>query len=645
MDLSTLSRQLNMSIHELRDQMKQAGFHLSYRVRKVDNNLAREIMRKLRGQPVAAEPVRSSVGKIQAPPFIRVKDFAQKLEQPVTAVIKKLLQNGVMATINEEIDFDTASIICAEFGVEVEADKTGGSEQKIGAGYVQQLISSQEPAKLVARPPIVAVMGHVDHGKTTLLDTIRKTNVAAGEAGAITQHIGAYQVMHNGKSITFLDTPGHEAFAAMRARGANVTDIIVLVVAADDSVKPQTVEVINRAKLTKIPLVVAINKIDKPGANPDRVKGDLANLGVTVEDWGGKVPAVSISAKTAAGIDKLLEIILLTAELEEVKADPAGPTVGAVIDSHLSRGTGPVATVLVQNGTLKIGDPVVAGTTFGKIRTMEDAAGRKLKQALPATPALVSGLSDVPQVGDILQGAADLEQAKLCAQTLQKQERAKRLAIRQEIKADPNKKELKIILRADVQGSLEALQDELLKLASEEVKLVFVSQGVGEITEGDVQLAENTQSVILGFHTRVVPGAAKLAKQKNITIDAYDVIYELVEDVTSALLAMMPVQIVEVPLGRAKIKAIFRTEKDAMIVGGEVLEGKIADKKKFRIVRDKAGIGEGKIEELQQNRIEVDEVGAGKEFGIKAKVSGPILAGDILEIYDEAVKKSELAKQ
>src|SRR3989344_1140501 len=664
MDLSTLSQQLNMSVQELRNKMRVAGFRVSMKASKVDNSLAKEIITVLSGRVVTQAAAPEKVSKITVPPLITVKDFSEKLKQPVTAVIKKLIQNGVMATINEEIDAETAGIIASEFGVEVEVKKKESEGTKLALGYVYDLIAKEDPANLVLRAPIVAVMGHVDHGKTTLLDTIRKTNVVATEAGAITQHIGAYQVEvppgekpksreseanrgiprqarddFAGRKITFLDTPGHEAFAAMRARGANVTDIIVLVVAADDSVKPQTLEVINRAKLTKTPMIVAINKIDKPEANADRVKSDLSSLGVTIEEWGGTTPAVAVSAKTGLGIDKLLETILLVAEMEELKANPAGQTLGTVIESHLSRGQGAVATVLVQNGTLKVGDTVIVGTAFGKVRTMEDALGRKLKEVTPSQPVLISGISDVPEVGDILKVTGSLEEAKSQAITLQKLERVKRLMSRSQIKADPNTRELKLILRADVQGSLGAITDALGKLGTEDVKLNIVDQKVAEITESDIQLAENTQSTIIGFHTRMTPGVAKLAKQKNITVDIYDIIYELIEDVTQALLVMMPMVVVETILGRAKIKAVFRTEKDLMIVGGEVAEGKIADKKKFRIYRDKSPIGEGKIDELQQNKIEVSEVGQGKEFGLKIKVKTPVKAGDVLEIFDESVKK------
>ncbi len=661
-----------MSIHELRDQIKQAGFRLPPRARKINNTLAREIVRKLSKAPqLAVEAKITGPATVQVPSYITVKEFARRLERPVAEVIKKLIQNGVMASINEEIDADTAAIIASEFGVETEVEKTAASEQRLGLSYVADYLAKEDPKKLESRPPIVAVMGHVDHGKSTLLDFIRKTNVVATEAGGITQHIGAYQVEvpegaksraseagHGipagvypreggggddfaGRKITFLDTPGHEAFAAMRARGANVTDIIVLVVAADDSVKPQTVEVINRAKLTRTPLIVAINKIDKPAANPDKVKADLANFGVTVEDWGGKVPAVPISAKQGTGIDKLLEIILLTADLEELKANPEGQTLGAVIDSHVSRATGSVATVLVQNGTLKIGDAVTVGATSGRIRTMTDAAQKKLKAVLPGSPVQISGLSAVPEVGDILRVMPSLELAKAEAQYLQKQENVKRLKTKSQIKPDPNQKELKLIIRADVQGSLEALSDVLGKLGSDEVKLTIVDQGVGEISESDIQLAENTKSIILGFRTRIAPAALKLAKSKNVTIDSYAVIYELVEDITQALLKMIPLEILRTVLGRAKIKAIFRTEKESMIFGGEVLEGKLMEKKKFEIWRDKQLLGDGKIDELQQNKVEVSEVAAGREFGIKALTKILIQPGDILSVYDETVRKKE----
>lgn len=660
MDFKSLSKKLNMSEHQLRQEMREAGIRVGYNVKKINNAIAREVIKKLSAEPAAPQKVDLEKGpdKISIGKYVSVKEFSEKLERPVAEVIKKLIENGVMATINEEIDADTAIIIGEEFGTEVAVEAGGSDSSKLGFGYVAEVLAKQDPKDLKARPPIVAVMGHVDHGKTTLLDAVRKTNVVQDEAGAITQHIGAYQVeVHpsgepksrageasqgtSGK-ITFLDTPGHEAFAAMRARGANVTDIIVLVVAADDSVKPQTVEVINRAKLAKIPIVLAINKIDKPDANPDRVKADLAQLGVQVEEWGGKVPVAMVSAKTGKGIDELLELILLTAEMEELTANPSGEAVGAVIESHLSRGQGAVATVLVQNGTLEVGDPVVVGVASGKIRSLEDSGQNKVKKASPATPVKISGLSDVPEVGDIFRVVGSIDEAKRMAFSLKRQERVRKLRAVRAIKADRDKQELNLIIRADVQGSLEAILEALNKLESEDVKLKIVESGVGEVSESDVNLARSTDSTVISFQARINQTASKIAKQKGVTIDQYDVIYELVEDVTNALLEMMPVEVVEKDLGRAKIKAVFMTDLPMMIIGGDVAEGKIVDKKKFYIMRDKEKIGAGKIEELQTGKQDVDEVSSGKEFGLKVKVDALIKEGDLLEIFDEEVKKKEL---
>jgi translation initiation factor IF-2 len=647
--------------------MSEAGFEVSPRAKKIDNAMAREVTRALGGTVKADEAEKQAAGApITVPEVITVKEFSEKIGQSVTAVITKLIENGVMATINEEIDGDTATIIAEELGVLIQVEKSK-EENRLGLGFVEEVLAGEKPENLKPRPPIVAVMGHVDHGKTTLLDTIRKTNVAATESGAITQHIGAYQVEvprkeelksrvkeakrgiprqarddFAGRKITFLDTPGHEAFAAMRARGANVTDIIVLVVAADDSVKPQTVEVINRAKLTRTPMVVAINKTDKPEANPEKVKSDLAELGVTIEEWGGTYPAVLVSAKSGKGIDDLLEVILLTAEVEELKANPEGDTVGVVIESHLSRGQGAVATVLIKNGTLRVGDPAVVGITAGKIRAMEDAFGKKVKEATPATPVRISGLSEVAEVGDILRLADSIEEAKQIAFKLQKQDRAKRLSRVKSLVADKDKNELNLILRADVTGSLEAILDALTRLESDDVKLRIVDQKAGEVTDADVQLAKSTGSTIIAFQARVSPNAAKTAKEQGVGIDVYEVIYELVEDVTQTLLQMIPVEIIETVLGRAKIKAIFRTEKKQMIVGGEVAEGKIVDKKKFRIFRAGEEAGSGKIEELQAGKVEVSEVRQGKEFGMKAATGSTIKEGDVLEVFDEEVKKKTL---
>ncbi|MGE5392331.1 MAG: translation initiation factor IF-2, partial [Candidatus Saccharibacteria bacterium] len=428
MDISTLSKQLNMPIHQLRARMSAAGFRVSPKANKIDNYLAKQVIQALSQREVKAEPKPGLNKQVTLPKVLSVKDLALKLGLDITVVMKKLIQNGVMATINEEIDYDTAAIVASDLGFEV--SEVQEATVRLGVGYVADVMEKEKaasPDQFAARPPIVAVMGHVDHGKTTLLDTIRKTKVVDTEAGRITQHIGAYQINRNGKKITFLDTPGHEAFAAMRARGANVTDIIVLVVAADDGVKPQTIEVINRAKLTSTPLIIALNKIDKPDANPERVKKELSDYGVIVEEWGGKVPVAKVAALTGEGVDELLDLILLQAEVMELKANPQGQTMGTVIESHLSRTLGSVATVLIQNGTLNLSDVVAMGKAYGKVRSMTDAVGKKLKSAGPSVAVQITGLSEVPSAGDVLKSYSSLEEAKNLALAAVKAERAKKI--------------------------------------------------------------------------------------------------------------------------------------------------------------------------------------------------------------------------
>ena len=539
MDLSSLSSELNISTQELRARAKEKGFFISPRANKIDNQLAKQILDALY-KPTVAETEALAVikpkTKIKLPAYIKVRDFAVLLNLPITDVIKKLIENGVMATINEEVDFETASIVAGDLGFEAE-NKVAEEVADYGIAFLQTVLSGETEAHLKSRPPIVAIMGHVDHGKTTLLDTIRKTSVVETESGGITQHIGAYRVKKQDKWITFLDTPGHEAFSEMRARGANVTDIIVLVVAADDGVKPQTLEVINRAKFTDTPLIVAINKVDKPDANVLRVKQELAGVGVLTEEWGGKVIAVEISAKQNLGIDNLLEMILLTAELENFRANPEGQTVGTIIESRVAQGKGITATVIIQNGKLKVGDIVAAGPAFGRIRSLEDEHGKKLKEAGPSMPAQISGLSDSPQAGDILQVFNDLDKAKIVAIITQKKLRSHKLASRKLV-GDLTSKTLNLILKTDVQGSLEAIKQSIAKLKNDEVKINILSEGIGEVNESDILLASTSKSTVLAFRVKVNPKSTALAKLKQVTIDSYEVIYELIEDVTSAVIKM-----------------------------------------------------------------------------------------------------------
>ncbi len=630
-----------MSIQELRQKAYAAGIRISPRANKIDNYLARQIMEALQEKKVEPQSSTPKVPiKVKLPSFIKVRDFADLLKLPVTDVIKALIKSGIMATINEEVDFDTAAIIAQDLGFEVETEAT--EEAAVGAGMLQEILASETEEDKKPRPPIVAVMGHVDHGKTTLLDAIRKTNVVDRESGGITQHIGAYQVKKNGKTITFLDTPGHEAFVEMRARGANVTDLIVLVVAADDGVRPQTVEVINRAKFTNTPLIVAINKVDKEAANVVRVKQELGEYGVLTEDWGGKTIAVEVSAKQNLGIDQLLEMILLTAEVEDFKANPNGRTVGTVIESNTTLGKGAVSTVIVQNGTLKVGDVIVAGPAYGRIKSLEDEHGKKLKSATPSMPVQISGFSEVPEVGDILQKTESLEEAKTIAFTAQKKQRSHRLQGKHGLQGDTTTKTLNLIIKADVAGSLEAIKQSIAKLKNEEVKINILSDGVGEINENDVLLASSSKATVIAFRVKTNPKAINLAKQKQVAVDTYEVIYELLEDVTSAVIKMFTPEVERVSHGKGKVLAIFRTEKGQMIIGGRVEEGDLRKDKPVAIWREGVELGRGEILELQQNKIMVKTVNAGNEFGLKVKSNIKIAEGDILESFEETLKQKTL---
>lgn len=643
MNLSSLSSQLNLSIQELRSKARDKGFFISPKANKIDNFLAKKITESLSVQaPVTltnAKPAEPK--KVKLPSFLKVRDFADLLKLPVVTVIKNLIKNGVMATINEEIDYDTAAIVASDLGFDVETEKDS-SIQEFGLGFLQEVLANEKEENLKPRPPIVTIMGHVDHGKTTLLDTIRKAKVAEGESGGITQHIGAYQVKKNGKIITFLDTPGHEAFTEMRARGANVTDLIILVVAADDGVRPQTLEVINRAKFTNTPIIVAINKVDKPEANVMRVKQELAGQGVLTEEWGGKIIAVEISAKQNMGIDTLLEMILLTAEVENFRANPHGKTVGTVIESRVMQGKGSTATVIVQNGNLKIGDIIAAGSSFGRIRSLEDETGRKLKEAGPSTPVQISGFSEVPQAGDILQTLATLEEAKTIALAAQRKKQNRNRTAKQAIEGDTESKTLNLIIKTDVAGSLEAIKQSISKLKNDEVHINILSDGVGEVNESDVLLASNSKATVISFRAKINPKSLSLAKQKSVTIDSYEVIYELIEDVTNAVIKMFTPETEKITHGNAKILAIFRTERGQMIIGGRVEEGEIKKNAQINVIRDGQELGRGEIMEFQQNKTSTKSVLMGNEFGMKIKTGVKIKVGDIIESFEEKIKAKTL---
>lgn len=564
---------------------------------------------------------------------ITVKELASKMTYPVTDVIKKLMLLGTMATINQELDFETASLIAEEFGIAVEE-----LPPEVDLTEIPEV--EDAPEKLQLRPPVVTVMGHVDHGKTSLLDAIRKTSVTSSEAGGITQHIGAYQVMCNGQKIVFLDTPGHEAFTAMRARGAQVTDIAVLVVAADDGVMPQTLEAINHAKAAKVPIVVAINKIDKPGANPDHVKQQLAEHELIPEEWGGQTIMVPVSAKKKTGISDLLEMILLVAEVQELKANPNREARGVIIEARLDKGRGPVASVLVQNGTLRIGDFIIAGTACGKVRAMVNDRGENVKKAGPSMPVEVLGLSDVPEAGDEL-AVLDEKLAKTIAEKrIEKQRnelmRSKKVSL-DDLFNQINQgdiKELNLLVKADVQGSVEAVCSSLLALNKNEseVRVSIVHSGVGAVTESDVMLASAANALIIAFNVRPDANARKLADTEKIEIHTYRVIYEAIDDIQSAMKGMLAPKYKEVIQGKVEIRQVMKFSK-ALVAGSYVLEGKVCNNSKIRIIRDNIVLYEGQIESLRRFKDDVKEVAQGYECGITIDNYRDFREGDILEVY------------
>ena len=564
---------------------------------------------------------------------INVQEFSKLIKREVNEVIKALFMLGVMVTINQDIDFDTAQLIGDNFGVEV-----GQKAPEEDPTEIPEV--DDPPEKRVPRPPVITVMGHVDHGKTSLLDAIRKTNVTSREAGGITQHIGAYKVNYQGKQIVFLDTPGHEAFTAMRARGAQVTDVAILVVAADDGVMPQTIEAINHAKAAKVPIIVAINKIDRPGANPDHVKQQLAEHELIPEDWGGDTIMVPVSAHQKTGISDLLEMILLVAEMQELKANPNLPAHGTIIEAQLDKGRGPVATVLVQRGTLHIGDTIIAGTSYGKVRAMINDRGEKVKKALPSTPVEVLGLNDVPAASDILdstdektaRGVAEKRIAKKKEEEIKLNSKVSLDDLFQRIK-EGEIKELNIVVKADVQGTIEALKASLEKIKNDEVKVAVVHAGVGAITESDVMLASAANALIIGFNVRPDAKARKAAETEKVDVRTYRVIYDALNDVEAAIKGMLAPKFKEVIQGRVEIRQLITISK-LKIAGCYVVEGKVTNSSKVRVVRDGIVVHEGVIESLRRFKDDVKEVAQGFECGITLEKFSDLKEGDIFEVYD-----------
>jgi len=593
----------------------------------------------------------AKIGKVKIPSRLTVKKFSELLELGVSDIIKELMKNKILATINDEIDFETAAVIASDLGFETEEDIESGGASAMTLEKLDEILQKEKESSAEAgfrnRAPVVTILGHVDHGKTTLLDTIRKTSIVEKEAGGITQHISAYQVKHKGEIITFVDTPGHEAFSAMRERGVTLADIAILVVAADDGVRPQTEEVIQYLKDKKIPMVVAINKIDKPNANLQRVKQELADREILIEEWGGNIIAAEISAKQNMGIDELLDMILLVAEVENLKADYKRLPLGVVIESHLNPQKGNMATVLVRTGTLKEGQDILVGSATGRVRRLEDFKGRQIKEAGPSMPASIIGLPKLPNVNDVMQGATDLKSAKISQKEMISGEiigdvkKFDAQALGKSIE-DKNIKKLNIILKTDVQGSLEALEQILSAIKSEEVGINYIRQAVGDITESDVKIGQTSNAIIFGFNVQPTTVAKRLANLNNVEIKSYRVIYELVEDIKKRLEEMLGEDIVRTDIGKLKVLAIFMTGKKEMIVGGKIVSGKMKNGENIEIMRDEKILGRGKIKNLQQNKINVDEVAQGNECGITFEGETKIKEGDFLICFHEEVVKKKL---
>ena len=580
--------------------------------------------------------------EITIPESITVKDLAQEMKKTTVEIIKKLLDFGIMATINNEVDFDTAYLVAQDFGI------TAIKKEVVTEEDILFDDSDDREEDLKPRPPVIVVMGHVDHGKTSLLDAVRSTNVIEGEAGGITQHIGAYKVEVNGREITFLDTPGHEAFTSMRARGAQVTDIAILVVAANDGVMPQTVEAINHAKNANIPIIVAINKIDVEGANPEKVKQELMKYELVPEEWGGDTVFVEISAKKRINIDGLLEMVLLVADVQELKANPDKQSKGVVIEARLDKTRGPLATMLVQRGTLDVGDTVVVGTVIGRIRAMVNDKGKKVKKAGPSTPVEITGLTEVPEAGETFYEVDDEKTAKHLIERRKRQEREKSINAMSKVslndlfsQIEKNKlKQLNLIVKADVQGSVEAVKSSLEKISNEEVKVKVIHSNVGGVTESDVTLAKVANAIIIAFNVRPEPIAKEMAKKEDIEIKQYSIIYKAIEDVEAAMKGMLDPTFEEKVVGNAEIRQTFKVSSIGTIAGCYVLDGKIIRNAGVRVIREHVVIHEGKLASLKRFKDDVKEVAAGYECGLQIENFNDLIEGDILEIFVmEEVKK------
>ncbi|MFA6588699.1 MAG: translation initiation factor IF-2 [Patescibacteria group bacterium] len=687
MNVTELARRLRIPVQDLRQALPRLGFGIGSKAHKVSDVVGLGIIKKFKETPELFEPEKEideiakaetsgPVGKIEIPSRITVREFAARLGKPAPLVISHLMKNGILATLNEEIDFDTASIVGSDFGAEIkpQKEKTTSERETDLAKKVSEIISADKD-RTTPRPPVVVVMGHVDHGKTSLLDVIRKTNVAGKEHGGITQHIGAYQVIvptmeeqssrqseseggiprgtrddRAGRAITFIDTPGHEAFTAMRSRGANIADVCILVIAADDGIKPQTREALNIIERTKIPFVVAINKIDKEGAGLEKVKTELASINLQPEDWGGKVITVGVSAKSGKGIDDLLESILLVADMEKdlLMANPKGKLVGTVIESHVDPGEGPVATILIQNGTLNVGDFIAAGSVIGKVKSLKDWNGQMTQHAPPSMPVVILGLKAAPAVGDVLEAPENekaarklmkQQEATLRLMQIKARESAKTASVIAGKGIDGEAKKLPLFLKADKVGSLEAILESLKTFTFKEVRPEVVGQALGDINEADVLRAEQAGAWLIGFNVSANQKAVANTKAK---VKTYTVIYELLDDIKKGLEERLGADIVEEAIGQARILKIFRAEGKNTILGAKVTEGTIKAKAKVRAFRNNKVLGQVNLEQLQKNKQNVGEVGLNDECGLKLVGVNGLQEGDTLVFVEEKLVPRKL---
>ena len=657
MNITELARILRVSPFELRQLLPQMGFNIGQKAIKVDKMIAKKIiknwpifMAQIEKQRIAEEAAKKEVmdntlkeiKKIEIGKFVIVKDFAAIADLPVNIVLKELMKNGVFVSMNEKIDFDSAVIVGAGLDLDVVLKEEDDDSQDSNREVLIDAIKKENKDKLQVRPPVIVVMGHVDHGKTKLLDAIRKTNVVAGESGGITQHIGAYQVERKGQKITFIDTPGHEAFTAMRSRGAKVADIAILVVAADDGVKPQTVEAFHIIEAAKIPFLVAINKVDKEGIDINKVKQELSTqLNVIPEDWGGKTICLPVSALMSQGIDELLDMVLLTSEIESnnLKANPDSTAIGTVVESNIDKGAGPVATVLIQNGTLKISDQLCFnGVIYGKVKALKNYKGESIESADPSTPVQILGLKILPTVGDVLE-VGDGAKVRI------KKINSKNLSNQSDIpfsETDIDSLKLNLIIKSDFLGSAEAIEESLMKINTKKIKVKIIYKGLGNIGEGDIRRAEAENAQIVGFNVKLQPQIEDLIRENNIKVNIFSIIYDLIKYVKNEMKDIYKPEIIKKDLGKLKVLAIFRTEHNSQILGGKVIEGRVEENSLVDIWRDETFIGNGRISRLQSGKQDVRVVENGQECGIKYDGSSIIQVNDVISFYKEEESISDI---